>query len=437
MTKEWDLAGDGSAFMHGLSWMGAAPPLLQTFEAGDDALLGRSHAQEVRESAEQQRAVDRATQQAAMVDAGRKVWEENQAALERNRRAAQQSPRTPRVGGSTATETAERAPKLTPRVDQRSGRRITPRVTKHTPRVPMSRAVGSSQKRTPRILAGSSRSSKSPPRRKAIRDDVDPCVSDRNRSLNAGGESPSPAETERRSRGNTVAAAVMSPLQGVRVPDALGRKLDRRNRSRSPSRSPAKSPAKVRGKQAVLRAAHGAGHEIDEIGASAATSTESSSRGATLTRGRGASPSRAWRSAASRQLLEAADPDVILREALTSGAQRAFEAELVAIAEHAPALVEGTLSGAVAVPANTTGRPPEPPPTAALLRQRLTTSLGTARFEAAHDRLAHAAEGDGSDDDVLAAGEVQTLLGERYRELLPQLLKLIYIEARTRALAPW
>ena len=39
------------------------------------------------------------------------------------------------------------------------------------------------------------------------------------------------------------------------------------------------------------------------------------------------------------------------------------------------------------------------------------------------------------DPDALA--DVQALLGERHMELLPQLLKLIYLEERTRALAPW
>ena len=74
---------------------------------------------------------------------------------------------------------------------------------------------------------------------------------------------------------------------------------------------------------------------------------------------------------------------------------------------------------------------------AAELRRQLSASLGGERFEAAHARLAAAARGDGGGDDELAGGEVQRLLGERHRELLPCLLKLIFLEEATAARKPW
>ena len=96
-----------------------------------------------------------------------------------------------------------------------------------------------------------------------------------------------------------------------------------------------------------------------------------------------------------------ASEDDILASALTSGVERAFEAELTG----------GLLD------------------TSDALRTRLTATLGVSRFEVARAALLAAAMSDGDEDDRLANGGVQQLLGERYAETLPLMLKLIFIEA--------
>ena len=76
--------------------------------------------------------------------------------------------------------------------------------------------------------------------------------------------------------------------------------------------------------------------------------------------------------------------------------------------------------------------------TAEALRTQLVASVGQAVFDTAHTRLREACLfGDGDDDDAIANGGAQQLLGERYREALPLMLKLIYLEATTQMNAPW
>jgi hypothetical protein len=128
--------------------------------------------------------------------------------------------------------------------------------------------------------------------------------------------------------------------------------------------------------------------------------------------------------------------DDILREALTGGAQRAFEAELSALASAAsadPAAAPVPASGGAMVGA----RPLLGATTAAEVRAELLSVMGEDAFRRAHGRLEVAARGEGADDDALANGEVQGLLGDDFRNLLPRMLKLIYLEERARALAPW
>lgn len=62
------------------------------------------------------------------------------------------------------------------------------------------------------------------------------------------------------------------------------------------------------------------------------------------------------------------------------------------------------------------------------LRLQLSASLTAEVFAVAHAKLQEAANSDGGDDDALAAGEVQAMLGERFRESLPLMLKLIFLE---------
>ena len=128
-----------------------------------------------------------------------------------------------------------------------------------------------------------------------------------------------------------------------------------------------------------------------------------------------------------------------MREALTSGAQTAFEAELAALVQ-AGSIREND-SGAAGANASPLfslfDKVSSGAPSVAKLRERLMRSLGSATFEAAHIRLQQAALSDGQHDDALASGEVQQLLGIRHREILPELLKLIFLEERIRAVAPW
>ena len=112
---------------------------------------------------------------------------------------------------------------------------------------------------------------------------------------------------------------------------------------------------------------------------------------------RGPSPAR------SRPALRpGASEQDILTGALTSGVERAFEAELTG----------GVLD------------------TSDALRSRLTATLGASRFEVARAALLVAAMGDGDEDEWLANGGVQQLLGEKHTEVLPLILKLIFIEAQ-------
>ena len=76
--------------------------------------------------------------------------------------------------------------------------------------------------------------------------------------------------------------------------------------------------------------------------------------------------------------------------------------------------------------------------TAEALRTHLVASVGQPAFDAAHTTLREAClSGDGDADDAIANGGAQQLLGERYREALPLMLKLIYLEATTQMNAPW
>lgn len=135
---------------------------------------------------------------------------------------------------------------------------------------------------------------------------------------------------------------------------------------------------------------------------------------------RTASPPR-WRSPASRRLLEISDTDELMRAALTSGAQRAFESELAALVPLNVPSPDDASSAADTLS-----------PGADELREQLSTSLGRDAFASAHARLVAVARSDGSEDDALAGGEIQTMLGEHFREALPLMLKLIFLEERTR-----
>jgi len=233
----------------------------------------------------------------------------------------------------------------------------------------------------------------------------------------------------------------------VKVPEALAKKLDRRHQQRRNA-----SPLKAGALSAVGSPEQPQTREpVDpmpvQVSDAAALTAEAGAppvpptpqqRGARFTSlalGR-RSPRR---SPHSRRLLELADPDEIMREALTSGAQTAFEAELAALVQ-AGSTRENDSGAASATASPSFGlfdKGSSGAPSVAKLRERLMRSLGSATFEAAHTRLQQAALSDGQHDDALASGEVQQLLGIRHREILPELLKLIFLEERIRAVAPW
>lgn len=143
--------------------------------------------------------------------------------------------------------------------------------------------------------------------------------------------------------------------------------------------------------------------------------------------------------------------DEVFAAAMVTGAQRAFEAELAALAAAATERVRnaGSPEGASAPASNgahvsTTELVTDPDVSAApnylpnvsdastcaisrQLRGELSGLLGD-RLDAAYTRLLGAALGDGEDDDVLASGELRELLGERCLEIMPLLLKLIFVE---------
>ena len=142
--------------------------------------------------------------------------------------------------------------------------------------------------------------------------------------------------------------------------------------------------------------------------------------------------------------------------ALVSGVERAFAAELLlqtgeaaggaaGAADALPVKATGTaggvgsVDGACAGGAHAAGSEGagDEPMTAEALRRQLTSLLGVAAFKAAHSRLVDVAASDGADDDDLANGEVQRLLGEHCLEALPLMLKLIYVETRTQQSRPW
>ena len=107
----------------------------------------------------------------------------------------------------------------------------------------------------------------------------------------------------------------------------------------------------------------------------------------------------------------AADSGLIL-SALTNGAQRAFEGELAGLAHL------GVEQRAESVTA---------------LREQLASLTGrreggSGGFDEAYLRLLAAALADGEEDEALMSGELRTLLGERYLDALPLVLKLIYLE---------
>lgn len=241
----------------------------------------------------------------------------------------------------------------------------------------------------------------------------------------------------------------------VKVPEALAKKLDRRHQQRRNA-----SPLKAGALSAVGSPEQPQTREpVDpmpmQVSDAAALTAEAGAppvpptpqqRGARFTSPR-RSPRRSLalgrrsprRSPHSRRLLELADPDEIMREALTSGAQTAFEAELAALVQ-AGSTRENDSGAASATASPSFGlfdKGSSGAPSVAKLRERLMRSLGSATFEAAHTRLQQAALSDGQHDDALASGEVQKLLGIRHREILPELLKLIFLEERIRAVAPW
>ena len=230
----------------------------------------------------------------------------------------------------------------------------------------------------------------------------------------------------------------------VKVPEALAKKLDRRHQQRRNASPPLKagahsavgSPEQPETREPVDPMpvpVSDAAAPTAEAGAPPVPPTPQQ-RGARFT-----SLARGRRSPHSRRLLELADPDEIMREALTSGAQTAFEAELAALVQ-AGSIREND-SGAAGANASPLfslfDKVSSGAPSVAKLRERLMRSLGSATFEAAHIRLQQAALSDGQHDDALASGEVQQLLGIRHREILPEMLKLIFLEERIRAVAPW
>jgi hypothetical protein len=135
----------------------------------------------------------------------------------------------------------------------------------------------------------------------------------------------------------------------------------------------------------------------------------------------------------------------ILSNALTSGVSRAFAAELVGLVEgvsagrapgvgracHGSNAVEGVAMDDDAAAGGALL-------TCERLRERMMESLGATAFEEAHARLREAAASSGGEfDDALAAGGVQRLLGDGHLEVLPMMLKLLFLEARTQQNAPW
>ena len=59
---------------------------------------------------------------------------------------------------------------------------------------------------------------------------------------------------------------------------------------------------------------------------------------------------------------------------------------------------------------------------------RLTGGEDGVGFDEAYLRLLAAALADGDEDEALMSGELSKLLGERYIDALPLVLKLIYLE---------
>lgn len=121
----------------------------------------------------------------------------------------------------------------------------------------------------------------------------------------------------------------------------------------------------------------------------------------------------------------------ILSTALAAGVERAFEAELIGGCEASSSLLGGTCGGESGGGGWVSGGGggADSQTSAIVLRDQLLALLGQHAFEAAHARLLAAAYGDESEDDALAGGEVQSLLGTHYKETLPQMLRLIFIEA--------
>ena len=139
----------------------------------------------------------------------------------------------------------------------------------------------------------------------------------------------------------------------------------------------------------------------------------------------------------------------LLAAALESGVQRAFEAELAALVSTVTSSSCGKSGGAAASAAAddhlgrtggsgsesdslTTSKAGSLLTVATSLREQLLVMLGD-RLEVAYFRLMSVAMGDGEEDEALVSGEVRELLGERRLEVLPLLLKLIFVETRTKA----
>jgi len=127
--------------------------------------------------------------------------------------------------------------------------------------------------------------------------------------------------------------------------------------------------------------------------------------------------------------------------ALASGVQRAFEAELLALVPSHPAgeipppgSEQRAHEGAAGASATelSSSKADSLLSLAMALREKLGTLLGD-RLDMAYFRLLAAALSDGADDESLASGGMHELLGDATQEALPLLLKLIFVETRTRA----
>ena len=114
----------------------------------------------------------------------------------------------------------------------------------------------------------------------------------------------------------------------------------------------------------------------------------------------------------SDRLSGGANDSVLILSALTNGAQRAFEGELAGLARLSVEQRDEWVTALREQLGNLTGG----------------SEGGSGGFDEAYLRLLAAALADGEEDEALMSGELKTLLGERYLDALPLVLKLIYLE---------